>query len=287
MNLTSLTPVLVTSDIGRAEAFYRDLLGFQVGERLPPKGDAFRVRMHAGAVELAIERASSPRNQPTEAGIVLSFGTDDVLALYDALRAKATGVSVPLFTPIGTMALSLADPDVRELSFEQPVATLHMTKDRLVGLIRDSHAQLQSVIGRLSDEQMTVPQVQGQWSAKDILAHISAWEEHCLGFLDADARGETPQLITSADVDRVNEQFYQESRGKALEEVRSRFSRAYQAMLDRLESLTEQDLVSPERYPWFRGSPFWLMVAYNTFDHYPRHEARIRRWLGNAAGTAT
>jgi hypothetical protein len=177
------------------------------------------------------------------------------------------------------MACSLTDPDGYELSFEQPVKDLAMTKERLLDLVRDSHARFERVIQQLSDEEMLVPEVQGKWSVKDILAHMSAWEDHCLGFLDADARGETPGLITSADVDRVNEQFYQESRDKSLDEVRKGFARSFQRLLDRIEALSDEDLLSPERYPWFKGSPFWLMVAYNTFDHYPRHARRIEEWL--------
>lgn len=282
MKISAVTPVLLTPDIERTLAFYRDVLGFQVAERIPPKGDPFRIRLRADDVELVIERGSHPSSRPVERGVVLTFATDDLLAFYASFKEKTTDASTPLFTAVGTMVCSVTDPDGRAVSLEQPVKTLCMTKERLLDLVRDSHARFDRIVGQLSDEQMLESSAQGIWSAKDIFAHMSAWEERCLGFLDADARGETPDFITWADVDRVNQRFYEENRHKTLDEVRAHFLHSFQAMLDRIESLSEEDLISPDRYPWLKETPLWLLFAYNTFDHYPRHGDRIRAWIGDA-----
>ena len=44
-------------------------------------------------------------------------------------------------------------------------------------------------------------------------------------------------------------------------------------------SLTDEQLMSDDLVEWLEGDPFWLVIAYNTFDHYPRHGGRIAEWM--------
>ena len=285
MRISGMIPVLGVADIERTIAFYQDVLGFEIVERIPPKRKLFRARMRLAGAELAFAQLSPKElsrcaDRTATPGVVFTFATEDVLELYDALKEKGHDIGSPRLTPVGTMACRLSDPDGYELSFEQPIGELAMTKARLLDLIRAERARFEEIIAPLSDSQMTEPNVQGKWSVKDILAHVSAWEEHVLEMLEADARGETPALITWAEVDRINEQFYQQNRDRSLEDVRTGFNRSLQRMLDMVEARSEEELLSPERFAWLRGTPLWLMVASDTFDHYTEHGARIRAWLG-------
>ncbi len=51
-----------------------------------------------------------------------------------------------------------------------------MTKDELIKKIETEWDNLQAALDGLTEEQMHQPGVVGEWSIKDILAHITAWQ---------------------------------------------------------------------------------------------------------------
>jgi hypothetical protein len=89
-------------------------------------------------------------------------------------------------------------------------------KAELLERVRREYAALEQVIGRLSEAQLTAP-IDGSWSAKDILAHIAAWQQILLGFhiggrpFDQAAPGIAASYQTD-DVDTINEALYQRDR---------------------------------------------------------------------------
>ena len=54
--------------------------------------------------------------------------------------------------------------------------TEKMTKSELLNQIRTERGQLEETLARLTHAQMLLPGVDGEWSVKDALAHISTWE---------------------------------------------------------------------------------------------------------------
>jgi len=51
-----------------------------------------------------------------------------------------------------------------------------------------------AILATLTPEQMTRPGALGDWSAKDVLAHLYEWEQMVLGWLAAGQRGQTPSV---------------------------------------------------------------------------------------------
>ena len=77
----------------------------------------------------------------------------------------------------------------------------------------------------------------------------------------------------------MNEETYQANRYRPLGEVLTDFHETFEQTLSAIDSLTDEELLSREHWGWLKGQPLWLTIAYNTSDHYPRHEDRIRQWL--------
>lgn len=96
MNLTSLYPVLMTTDAAAGAAFYREHFDFEVAFE-----SDWYVSLRRGPWELAILDASHPtiperfRGRPA-AGLLLDFEVDDVDAVHDRLVAAG----VPLVQPL-------------------------------------------------------------------------------------------------------------------------------------------------------------------------------------------
>ena len=163
---------------------------------------------------------------------------------------------------------------------EQPEPT---TKKEILELIRDERSRLETVIGNLSETQMRAPAFEGGRSVKDILVHIAAWEQKMTQWLNETYAGMVPKRpapgMTWDDLDRLNEQIYQENKDRSLGEIRDLtiivFAQAYQA----ITMMTKRDLFDGKRFPWRNGDPMWHMVAANTWWHYKEHREQIDAWL--------
>ena len=51
-------------------------------------------------------------------------------------------------------------------------------KAALLANIQAGYDQLEALLASLSEEQMTIPGVNGSWSVKDNLAHLTAWQSY-------------------------------------------------------------------------------------------------------------
>jgi hypothetical protein len=158
-----------------------------------------------------------------------------------------------------------------------------MTKTKIIESIRSERGSLDTVLGRLSETQMTGPAIESDWTVKDILAHIADWEQRMVRWTEESLRGEVPERpapgMTWDDLDRLNEQIFASNRDKPLNDVLAEFHRSFQRALTTVEALAEADLIDPKRFEWRQGDPLWHMVAANTWWHYKEHRETIENWL--------
>jgi hypothetical protein len=58
-----------------------------------------------------------------------------------------------------------------------------MNRTTLLDTIQKEHARFEAIVAPLNEEQLCSPTLEGQWSVKDIMAHIAVWERLCAGWL--------------------------------------------------------------------------------------------------------
>jgi hypothetical protein len=84
-----------------------------------------------------------------------------------------------------------------------------MTKDELIQKIESEWNNLQAALDGLTEEQMHRPGVVGEWSIKDLLAHITAWQTRLITAIFKAEKGLTPDTIEGGKtVDQMNERLY-------------------------------------------------------------------------------
>jgi lactoylglutathione lyase len=106
-----LFAILTTSDIDRALAFYRDLLGFEMTFRFPDSGDPAYVGLQLGASQLGIGAGPATREN-AERPFALWVYCDDCDAAVEKLRAHGVPiVEEPQDQPWGERVAEVADPD--------------------------------------------------------------------------------------------------------------------------------------------------------------------------------
>ena len=79
------------------------------------------------------------------------------------------------------------DPDRSRVVRPSPV-----DKQRLLGKLDQARAALKDSYAGLSDSRLTEPGVTGDWSVKDILAHVTTWEGEALTHLPLIIAGGRP-----------------------------------------------------------------------------------------------
>jgi len=160
-------------------------------------------------------------------------------------------------------------------------------KAELLERIRREHAALEQTLGRLSEAQMTAP-LEGGWSVKDHLAHITAWEHILLvSHIGGRPFHEAAQMdIASAEAastDDVNDHLHRRDQDRSLAEVLGAFRRSYRRVLEAIERMDETDLFNNRSTD---SGPLIDYVAGNTYEHYMEHLATIRMPAEKKAGRA-
>ena len=143
-------------------------------------------------------------------------------------------------------------------------------KSQLLSLMRTEHSRLEALLDSLSEEQMLRPDVVGIWSVKDVLAHLTWWEQATISEivhgveLDPGLNGEP------WSTERANALMVEAKRGTPLAEILADFHDSYQQVLQVVENLSEEDLASEELY---------THLANNTGNHYAEHRQMIEAGL--------
>lgn len=126
--------------------------------------------------------------------------------------------------------------------------------------------ELQRAIRGLSDTQMVRPGVVGEWSVKDIMAHITAWEQKLIDEIEARESGEE---FEEPDVDAFNAEQYRLNADMDLEDVRAEFQETHAELMEILEvtPVLNRDL-----------------VKFDTYAHYAEHAEHINQWRRAQSG---
>ncbi len=165
--------------------------------------------------------------------------------------------------------------------------TKHATKAALVEDIRAQRRRLEKNLAVFSAEELVQVGAIGEWSVKDVLAHLMDWEQRFIGWYKAGLRGETPETpapgLTWRELDKLNQRIFDQYRDEPLEEVRAKSSASYQEIVALLEGMSEEELFTPDRYRWLNGERLADWAAANTCNHYYWAKTQIQNASRNHA----
>lgn len=165
--------------------------------------------------------------------------------------------------------------------------TRHTTKAGLLEDIRVQRSRLMKNLDILDAEQMTQTGVVGEWSVKDMLAHLIDWEQRFIGWYRAGVRGETPETpapgLNWRQLDILNQQIYEKHKDRLLADVLAEFDASYEEILDLVNGMSEQELFTPGQYAWVGDGILADWVAANTSNHYNWAKTCIRKWMKQEA----
>ncbi len=126
--------------------------------------------------------------------------------------------------------------------------------------------------GGLSEARLLQPGVTGEWSVRDIIAHVSWWEEEALKYLPLILEGGKPPRysVEYGGIDAFNALMTRRRRALALSEVLQNQEETHRRLLTYLQHVPETAFA--------RETRFRRRLRLDTYSHYPRHAKAIRRW---------
>ncbi|MBO0684512.1 MAG: maleylpyruvate isomerase N-terminal domain-containing protein [Candidatus Dormibacteraeota bacterium] len=147
-----------------------------------------------------------------------------------------------------------------------------MTKGEFLAELRDGRRQWEAALARVPQERMLEPELPGGWSLKDVIAHVAWSEREMLGMIRKRAFVGSP--LWRLDLDARNAAVVEASRGRPLPEIRDEELMLWTELAPALESLSDEDLTDPTRFPPLQELPGvqpWQIFAGGTFRHYRDH----------------
>ena len=160
-------------------------------------------------------------------------------------------------------------------------------KDHILAALREQFEGWEELLASLNEEQLTDPHFDFDWSIKDVMAHLWAWQQISVARLEAgalDREPRYPEWIVNVgrdweeDADRVNALTFENNHSKPWSEIHGNWRAGFLRFLDAGSQISERNLLDGDRYPWLRGySLAFILVA--SYDHHQEHFEKLTAWL--------
>jgi hypothetical protein len=169
-----------------------------------------------------------------------------------------------------------------------------MTKTKLLENLHTERTRWETLLHQIREERLTLSGAVGEWSIKDVIAHIMSYEQYILDRLRETLQGEvyipseTPEALAAylnqygypdfgsplLDDDEPNAWVIQRYKAEPLETVITKERQVYADLLKVIQELPEQA---------FAEGQYAERIESNTTEHYQHHANDIRNWLGSFA----
>lgn len=153
-----------------------------------------------------------------------------------------------------------------------------MDRRRLLGRLDAAWGDFEASYAGLSDAQLMTPGVTGEWSVKDILAHVTTWEEEALMHLPLILEGGRPPRysVRYGGIDAFNALMTEQKASLSLATVRRQLDDTHRRLRALVQGTSEEQLRHESR--------FLRRLRLDAYGHYGQHAQAIRQWRQTSLG---
>ncbi len=150
------------------------------------------------------------------------------------------------------------------------------TRLRLLARVEGAWAAFTGSYADLAERDLLRPGVIGNWSVRDIIVHVTTWEEEAVKHLPGILTGRRPPRysVTYGGIDAFNALMTATRKDLPLAEVLRQQAAVHRRVVALIERAPEKELVS--------GTRFRNRLRLDTYGHYAGHTAAILRWRRRA-----
>jgi hypothetical protein len=149
-------------------------------------------------------------------------------------------------------------------------------KQRLLNRLDQAWEAFKESYTGLPNAGLTEPGVTGDWSVKDILAHVTTWEAEALKHLPVIiAGGHPPRYAALGGINAFNADMTEKKRGLSLADVLKQLDDTHGRLVAFIRRMPEAHFTRETRAR--------RRIRLDTYSHYPQHAEAIRKWRGPRA----
>jgi len=161
-----------------------------------------------------------------------------------------------------------------------------MDKHELLNNIDREASEWELLLVDIGEERMEEPGFSGDWSFKDVVAHLSGWRMKTLNKLEAAQNDQKPAANpwpaewdgeSDEDTEKINQWLYEENHDRFLQDVLKESREQFHQMREVVRAIPEEDLFTPGRFEWMDGRAVADLLDFGHF--HEEHEPAISEWL--------
>ena len=149
------------------------------------------------------------------------------------------------------------------------------------------------LLGRIDARRMILPRAVGDWSVKDVIAHVTAYERGLVDWLAAalDGKALTFPDLDHPELDHRNAVIFCRNRARSLQDITSESELVFRRLFELVDGLYEDQLADPDETAWFvvprwhTNRALWECIADDSYRHHYQHIPGIQRWLESAGSS--
>lgn len=159
--------------------------------------------------------------------------------------------------------------------------------------LRDEFKRWEVLLANLSEEEITTSRLPNDWSIKDLMAHLMAWQQVTTARLEAARRDESPVLPkwlagagpeSEEEPHRFNARIFEIHRERPWSQVHQEWRAGFLKVLKLGEGVPEDDLLEVGKYAWLNGYPL-IAVLQGTYEHHHvDHLGSLLTWINEHRG---
>ena len=158
-----------------------------------------------------------------------------------------------------------------------------MTGERLAGLLRTERGRWTDLLAEIGPERMELAGVEGAWSVKQIVAHLTWYEravvEGARQVMGTGAFTKSQTGLRALTMDERNAILAAEADARPLSDVLQEADQVFGDLVTIIAAAPANILNDPHVLGLPDDLVPWMAVANNSYAHYQHHEQAIRAWL--------
>ncbi len=160
-------------------------------------------------------------------------------------------------------------------------------KGHILSALREQFEQWEQLLASMGERQVTDLQTLGDWSTKDVITHLWAWQQISIARVEAALQDREPRLPAwvsdlsgdwEENANQTNAWVYDTFHGQAWVKIHQNWKEGFQRFLNLGEELPEINLLDSSKYPWLQGQPL-AVILLASYDHHQEHLEKLVAWL--------
>jgi len=151
-----------------------------------------------------------------------------------------------------------------------------MQRAFLIQRLKEKRVVVEALVARAAPDK----EIYAGWTIKELLAHLSGWDDAIIEALQAHGRGEPVGTTVSSGIDVYNAKTVHTREALSLEQVTKEWKATHELLFQALRELPDEKFNQQLVFPWGEpGTEAYLIEIF--VEHDEKHASHLEKWLKN------